>query len=142
MLQSGCACMGCAPFQSLPRCTKCNSLPINSQCTNFMSFDVDYHYPCILKVCITRHVANIITMTASVRVHLLRVHAMCHFLCIRKPDVLAKLCSSCHPQSAVIFNIPGLTRCTAISVLLTENAYSAFTIIITSPSSSSSSSFI
>jgi len=25
----------CGPAQSPPRCTKCNSRPINSQCTNF-----------------------------------------------------------------------------------------------------------
>jgi len=28
------------PAQSPPRCTKCNSPPINGQCTNFISFDV------------------------------------------------------------------------------------------------------
>jgi len=28
------------PAQSPPRCTKCNSPPINGQCTNFLSFDV------------------------------------------------------------------------------------------------------
>jgi len=28
------------PTQSLPCCTKCNSPPINGQCTNFMLFDV------------------------------------------------------------------------------------------------------
>jgi len=27
---------GCGPTQSLPCCTKCNSPPINGQCTNFM----------------------------------------------------------------------------------------------------------
>ena len=27
---------GCGPAQSPSRCTKCNNLPINGQCTNFM----------------------------------------------------------------------------------------------------------
>ena len=31
---------GLGPAQSPPRCTKCNSPPINGQCTNFISFDV------------------------------------------------------------------------------------------------------
>jgi len=31
---------GCGPAQSPPRCTKCNSPPINGQCTNFIQFDV------------------------------------------------------------------------------------------------------
>ena len=33
------ACRG--PAQSPPRCTKCNSPPINRHCTNFISFDVE-----------------------------------------------------------------------------------------------------
>ena len=28
------------PTQAPPRCTKCNSPPINGQCTNFVFFDV------------------------------------------------------------------------------------------------------
>ena len=28
------------PAQSPPRCTKCNTQPINGQCTNFILFDV------------------------------------------------------------------------------------------------------
>jgi len=28
------------PVQAPPRCTKCNSPPINGQCTNFVLFDV------------------------------------------------------------------------------------------------------
>jgi len=31
---------GLRPAKSLPRCTKCNSPPINAQCTNFILFDV------------------------------------------------------------------------------------------------------
>jgi len=31
---------GWCPAQSPPRCTKCNSPTINSQCTNFILFDV------------------------------------------------------------------------------------------------------
>jgi len=31
---------GLQPTQFPPRCTKCNSPPINSRCTNFVSFDV------------------------------------------------------------------------------------------------------
>jgi len=34
MVQQGGASAACRPAQSPPRCTKCNSLPINSQCTN------------------------------------------------------------------------------------------------------------
>jgi len=30
---------GCGPIQVPPRCTKCNSPPINGQCTNFILFD-------------------------------------------------------------------------------------------------------
>jgi len=31
---------GCGSAQSPPRCTKCNSPPINGQCTKSISFDV------------------------------------------------------------------------------------------------------
>jgi len=31
---------GPQPAQAPPRCTKCNSSPINGQCTNFVLFDV------------------------------------------------------------------------------------------------------
>ena len=34
LIQRGGAWAGCGPAQSPPRCTKCNSPPINSQCTN------------------------------------------------------------------------------------------------------------
>ena len=30
----------CGPAQAPPRCTACNSPPINGQCTNFILFDV------------------------------------------------------------------------------------------------------
>jgi len=33
LVQRGGACVGCGPSQSPPRCTKCNSPPINGQCT-------------------------------------------------------------------------------------------------------------
>ena len=33
---------GRGPAQSPPCCTKCNSTPINGQCTNFILFDVAY----------------------------------------------------------------------------------------------------
>ena len=37
------------PAQSPPRCTKCNSPPINDQCTNFIYYSVwHYNYLCIL----------------------------------------------------------------------------------------------
>ena len=36
---------GCGPAQSPHRCTKCNSPPINGQCTNFMLFDVALWLP-------------------------------------------------------------------------------------------------
>jgi len=35
---------GC-PAQSPPRCTKCNSIPINGQCTNFILFNVGLPFP-------------------------------------------------------------------------------------------------
>jgi len=34
LVQWGGAWAGCGPAQSLPHCTKCNSPPINGQCTN------------------------------------------------------------------------------------------------------------
>jgi len=40
LVQRGGAWAGCGPAQSHPRCTKCNSPPINGQCTNFILFDV------------------------------------------------------------------------------------------------------
>ena len=40
LVQRGGAWAGCGPAQSPHRCTKCNSPPINSQCTNFVLFDV------------------------------------------------------------------------------------------------------
>ena len=40
LVQQGGAWVGCGPAQSPPRCTKCNSPPINDQCTNFILFDV------------------------------------------------------------------------------------------------------
>ena len=33
------ACAGSGRAQSPPRCAKCNSPPINGQCTNFILFD-------------------------------------------------------------------------------------------------------
>jgi len=41
--------LGCGPAQSPSRCTKCNSPPINGQCTNFISFDVALQLPLISK---------------------------------------------------------------------------------------------
>jgi len=37
------------PARSPPRCTKCSSLPINGQCTNFILFDVALYLPLISK---------------------------------------------------------------------------------------------
>jgi len=34
------ACADCGPVQSPPRCTKCNSPPINGRCINFILFNV------------------------------------------------------------------------------------------------------
>jgi len=42
------AWVGCGPAQSPPRCTKCNSPPINGQCTNYNSM-WHYNYQCPLK---------------------------------------------------------------------------------------------
>ena len=44
-VQRGGAWAGCGPAQSPPRCTKCNSPPINGQCTNFILFDVALQLP-------------------------------------------------------------------------------------------------
>jgi len=41
LVQRGVAWAGCGPTQSPPRCTKCNSPPINGQCANFILFDVE-----------------------------------------------------------------------------------------------------
>ena len=38
------ACASWGPAQSPPRCTKCNSPPINGRCTNFISM---WHYNCL-----------------------------------------------------------------------------------------------
>ena len=40
LVQRGGAWVGYGPTQSPHRCTKCNSPPINGQCTNFTLFDV------------------------------------------------------------------------------------------------------
>jgi len=40
LVQRGGAWADCGP-QSPPRCTKCDSTPINGQCTNFILFDVE-----------------------------------------------------------------------------------------------------
>ena len=40
LVQRGGAWAGWGPTQSPHRCTKCNSPPINGQCTNFILFDV------------------------------------------------------------------------------------------------------
>ena len=40
LVQRGAAWAGCGSAQSPPGWTKCNSPPINGQCTNFVSFDV------------------------------------------------------------------------------------------------------
>jgi len=40
LVQRGGTWAGCDPAQSPPRCTKCNSPPINGQCTKFILFDV------------------------------------------------------------------------------------------------------
>ena len=39
LVQQGGACAGWGPTQSPPCGTKCNSPPINGQCTNFIIFD-------------------------------------------------------------------------------------------------------
>ena len=38
------------PAQTPPRCTKCNSRPINGQCTNFVLFDAALATPCLKKL--------------------------------------------------------------------------------------------
>jgi len=40
LVQRGATSVGSQPVQAPPRCTKCNSPPINGQCTNFVLFDV------------------------------------------------------------------------------------------------------
>ena len=45
LVQRGRPRVGCGPAQSRPRCTKCNSPPINGQCTNFILFDVALQLP-------------------------------------------------------------------------------------------------
>ena len=48
LLQRGGAWIGCSPAQSLPHCTTCNSPPINSQCTNFILFNVALYITFVL----------------------------------------------------------------------------------------------
>ena len=43
LVQQGVAWNRLWPTQSPPRCTKCNSPPVNSHCTNFTLFDVTYN---------------------------------------------------------------------------------------------------
>jgi len=45
LVQRGGDWAGPQPAQAPPRCTKCNSPPINSQCTNFVLFDVALQLP-------------------------------------------------------------------------------------------------
>ena len=45
LVERGGAWAGCGPAQSPPRCTKCNSPPINGLCTNFILFDVALQLP-------------------------------------------------------------------------------------------------
>ena len=45
LVQRGGAWAGWGPAQSPPRCTKCNSPPINGQYTNFILFDVALWLP-------------------------------------------------------------------------------------------------
>ena len=40
LVQRGGSWAGCGPANARPRCTKCNSLHINGQCTNLVLFDV------------------------------------------------------------------------------------------------------
>ena len=40
LVQRGGAWVGCGPAQSPPRCTKCNSPPIDDQCTNFVALQL------------------------------------------------------------------------------------------------------
>jgi len=49
LVQRGRTWAGCGPAQSLPRCTKCNSQPINGQCTNFILFDGALQLPVLIK---------------------------------------------------------------------------------------------
>ena len=49
LVQRGGAWAGCGPAQSSPRCTKCNSPPINGQCTDFILCSVACHYLCTVK---------------------------------------------------------------------------------------------
>ena len=50
LVQRGGARAGCGPAQFPPRCNKCNSSPINGQCSNFILFDVAYNCLCSLKI--------------------------------------------------------------------------------------------
>jgi len=40
LVQRGRAWAGCGPAQAPPRCTRCNSPPVNGQCANFILYDV------------------------------------------------------------------------------------------------------
>ena len=59
-VQYGRAWTGCGPAQSPPRCTECNSPPINGQCTNFILFGValctnapDVHWEWLFRISVS-----------------------------------------------------------------------------------------
>jgi len=49
LVQRGGAWAGCGTAQSPYHCTKCNSPPMNGQCTNFILFDVALKLPVPIK---------------------------------------------------------------------------------------------
>ena len=60
LVQRGGDWAGCGPAHSPPRCTKCNSPPIDGQCTNFVLFDVALQVPLPIKAWV-----NIVAVIAT-----------------------------------------------------------------------------
>jgi len=58
LVQRGGAWAGWGPAQAPPRCAKCNSPPINGQCTNFTLSDVSLQLPLDSKGLINTAVEN------------------------------------------------------------------------------------
>ena len=88
--------------QTPPRCTKCNSLPINGQYTNFILFDVEVDSPASLAVTPHQTKAGLLTLLRTLKSNLSgwsesrrrRQHgACCSFsLLAAEPDAAVRRC--------------------------------------------------
>jgi len=66
LVRRGGAWAGWGPAHSPPRCTKCNSPPINGQCTNFILFHVALYCICTVKGYInTESISGLVVISSS-----------------------------------------------------------------------------